>query len=81
MSLSLFRHHPLQPLLDPLAVSPHRLDFRLSWHLWSVLEALNYSHLPEAGRGLLHLSFCAVLEGVGLWHLGVFVLLHIHDHR
>uniref|UniRef100_A0A8C6U9S7 Nuclear pore complex protein Nup98-Nup96 n=1 Tax=Neogobius melanostomus TaxID=47308 RepID=A0A8C6U9S7_9GOBI len=31
------RHYPLQPLLDPLAVSS-AADYRLSWHLWSVLR-------------------------------------------
>ncbi|XP_033833851.1 nuclear pore complex protein Nup98-Nup96 isoform X2 [Periophthalmus magnuspinnatus] len=74
------RHHPLSPLLDPLTVCPHRLDFRLSWLLWTVLDALGYSHVSEWSVGTLHTSYCAVLEKEGLWHLGVFVLLHIHNH-
>ncbi|XP_054610233.1 nuclear pore complex protein Nup98-Nup96 isoform X3 [Dunckerocampus dactyliophorus] len=74
------RHYGLQQLLDPLSITWDRLDFRLSWHLWSVLQALHYSHLSEARQGLLHASYAAQLESAGLWHLSIFILLHIHDH-
>uniref|UniRef100_A0A667Z4H4 Nuclear pore complex protein Nup98-Nup96 n=1 Tax=Myripristis murdjan TaxID=586833 RepID=A0A667Z4H4_9TELE len=74
------RHYGLQQLLDPLTVTWERLDYRLSWHLWAVLQALHYSHLSAGGQGLLHASYAAQLESAGLWHLAVFVLLHIPDH-
>ncbi|XP_061752896.1 nuclear pore complex protein Nup98-Nup96 isoform X3 [Nerophis ophidion] len=74
------RHYGLQQLLDPLSVTWDRLDFRLSWHLWSVLQALHYRHLSDARQGLLHASYAAQLESAGLWHLSVFILLHIPDH-
>uniref|UniRef100_A0A3Q2PB64 Nucleoporin 98 n=1 Tax=Fundulus heteroclitus TaxID=8078 RepID=A0A3Q2PB64_FUNHE len=75
------RHYSLQPLLDPLTVTWRRLDFRLSWHLWGVLQALHYSHLSAARQGLVHASYAAQLESAGLWHMAVFILLHIPDHR
>lgn len=73
------RHYSLQHLLDPLTVTWERLDYRLSWHLWSVLQALHYSHLSSAHQGLLHSSYAAQLESADLWHLAIFVLLHNPD--
>ncbi|XP_044077200.1 nuclear pore complex protein Nup98-Nup96 isoform X6 [Siniperca chuatsi] len=74
------RHYSLQQLLDPLTVTWERLDYRLSWHLWGVLQALHYSHLSASRQGLLHASYAAQLESAGLWHMAVFILLHIPDH-
>ncbi|XP_068436301.1 nuclear pore complex protein Nup98-Nup96 isoform X3 [Clinocottus analis] len=74
------RHYSLQQLLDPLAVTWRRLDYRLSWHLWAVLQALHYGHLSAARQGLLHAGYAALLESRGLWHMAVFILLHIPDH-
>ncbi|KAG9351821.1 hypothetical protein JZ751_023072 [Albula glossodonta] len=77
------RHYSLQQLLDPCTVTNSRLDYRLSWHLWNVLQALNYSHLSPQHQGLLHASYAAQLESAGLWEKAIFVLLHIPDstHR
>ncbi|XP_069395495.1 nuclear pore complex protein Nup98-Nup96 isoform X5 [Paralichthys olivaceus] len=74
------RHYSLQQLLDPLTVTWERLDYRLSWHLWGVLQSLHYSHLSASRQGLLHASYAAQLESAGLWHMSVFILLHIPDH-
>ncbi|XP_069565687.1 nuclear pore complex protein Nup98-Nup96 isoform X1 [Brachyistius frenatus] len=74
------RHYSLQQLLEPLTVTWQRLDFRLSWHLWGVLQALHYTHLSSSHQGLLHASYAAQLESAGLWHMAVFILLHIPDH-
>ncbi|KAM7397467.1 hypothetical protein PAMA_005657 [Pampus argenteus] len=73
------RHYGLQQLLEPLTVTWQRLDYRLSWHLWGVLQALHYSHLSASRQGLLHASYAAQLESVGLWHMAIFILLHIPD--
>uniref|UniRef100_A0A673ZDU3 Nuclear pore complex protein Nup98-Nup96 n=1 Tax=Salmo trutta TaxID=8032 RepID=A0A673ZDU3_SALTR len=74
------RHYSLQQLLDPLAVTWKRLDYRLSWHLWSVLQALHYTHLSPARQGLIHTSYAAQLESAGLWDMAIYVLLHIPDN-
>ncbi|XP_041863790.1 nuclear pore complex protein Nup98-Nup96 [Melanotaenia boesemani] len=74
------RHYSLQQLLDPLTVTWQRLDYRLSWHLWGVLQALHYSHLSASRQGLLHASYAAQLESAGFWHMAVFILMHIPDH-
>ncbi|XP_051537723.1 nuclear pore complex protein Nup98-Nup96-like isoform X2 [Myxocyprinus asiaticus] len=73
------RHYSLQQLLDPSTVTIDRLDYRLSWHLWNVLQALNYNHLSTSCQGLLHTSYAAQLESAGLWEMAIFVLLHIPD--
>ncbi|XP_067841675.1 nuclear pore complex protein Nup98-Nup96 isoform X2 [Heptranchias perlo] len=73
------RHHELHPLLNPRTVTPDHLDYRLSWHLWMVLQALNYTHLSEKHQALVHTSYAAQLEGAGLWEWAIFVLLHIPD--
>ncbi len=75
----LFRHYSLQQLLDPSTVTADHLDYRLSWHLWNVLQALNYNHLSTSCQGLLHVSYAAQLESAGLWDMAIFVLLHIPD--
>lgn len=71
------RHYELYQLLDPSSVTSDPLDYRLSWHLWTVLQALNYTHLSEQSQGVLHASYAAQLENVGLWQWAIFVLLHI----
>ncbi|XP_067889099.1 nuclear pore complex protein Nup98-Nup96 isoform X2 [Heterodontus francisci] len=73
------RHYELHPLLNPRTVTPDHLDYRLSWHLWMVLQAMNYTHLSEKHQAMVHTSFAAQLEAVGLWEWAVFVLLHIPD--
>ncbi|XP_055728255.1 nuclear pore complex protein Nup98-Nup96-like isoform X1 [Salvelinus fontinalis] len=73
------RHYSLQELLDPLTVTWDRLDYRLSWHLWSVLQALHYTHLSPARQGLIHTSYAAQLESAGLWDMAIYVLLHISE--
>uniref|UniRef100_A0AAR2LBS6 Nuclear pore complex protein Nup98-Nup96 n=1 Tax=Pygocentrus nattereri TaxID=42514 RepID=A0AAR2LBS6_PYGNA len=73
------KHYSLQQLLDPSTVTADQLDYRLSWHLWNVLQALNYTHLSLSRQGLLHASYAAQLESAGLWEMAVFVLLHIPD--
>lgn len=80
LCVSSCRHYSLQQLLDPLTITWERLDYRLSWHLWGVLQALHYSHLSASRQGLLHASYAAQLESAGLWHMAIFILLHIPDH-
>ncbi|NXO01677.1 NUP98 protein, partial [Rhinopomastus cyanomelas] len=70
------RHYDLDQLLDPRSVTSDPLDCRLSWHLWEVLRALNYSHLLGQSRGLLGAGYSAQLESEGLWEWAIFVLLH-----
>lgn len=71
------RCYDLHQLLDPRSVTADALDYRLSWHLWEVLRALNYTHLSEQCQGVLNASYAAQLESDGLWEWAVFVLLHI----
>ncbi|NWI19266.1 NUP98 protein, partial [Crypturellus soui] len=73
------RHYELNQLLDPRSATCDPLDHRLSWHLWEVLRALNYSHLPRQSQGVLNGSYAAQLEAEGLWEWAVFVLLHEPD--
>lgn len=73
------RCYDLRQLLDPRSVTPDPLDYRLSWHLWMVLQALNYTHLSEQSQGLLHASYAEQLQNVGLWEWAIFVLLHVPE--
>uniref|UniRef100_A0A7M4FMH4 Nuclear pore complex protein Nup98-Nup96 n=1 Tax=Crocodylus porosus TaxID=8502 RepID=A0A7M4FMH4_CROPO len=70
------RHYDLHQLLDPRSITSDPLDYRLSWHLWEVLRALNYTHLSEQCQGVLNASYAAQLESKGLWEWAIFVLLH-----
>ncbi|XP_075054497.1 nuclear pore complex protein Nup98-Nup96 [Mixophyes fleayi] len=73
------RSYDLRQLLDPASVTVDPLDYRLSWHLWMVLQALNYTHLSDKSQGLLHANYAAQLENVGLWEWAIFVMLHVPD--
>ncbi|XP_074672849.1 nuclear pore complex protein Nup98-Nup96-like [Strix aluco] len=75
------RHYDLDQLLDLRSVTSDPLDYRLSWHLWEVLRALNYTHLFKQSQGVLNASYAAQLESEGLWEWVVFILLHEpHTH-
>uniref|UniRef100_A0A8U8ATT8 Nuclear pore complex protein Nup98-Nup96 n=1 Tax=Geospiza parvula TaxID=87175 RepID=A0A8U8ATT8_GEOPR len=73
------RSYELDQLLDPRSITSDPLDFRLSWHLWEVLRALNYCHLSQQSWGVLNTSYAAQLESEGLWEWAVFVMLHEPD--
>ncbi|XP_063162102.1 nuclear pore complex protein Nup98-Nup96 [Candoia aspera] len=75
------RCYDLHQLLDPQSVTADPLDYRLSWHLWEALRALNFTHLSEQCQGVLNASYAAQLEREGLWEWAVFVLLHTPDAR
>ncbi|XP_075227929.1 nuclear pore complex protein Nup98-96 [Lycorma delicatula] len=74
-----FRSHPLERLLNPATHTSDPIDYRLSWLLMQVLEALGYTHLSELSASHIHVCFAAQLESHGLWHWAVFVLLHIKN--
>ncbi len=71
--------HKLARVLAPTTHTAYQLDYRLSWHVLQALQALGYSHISEQDLNHLHVSFASQLEGLGLWHWAVFVLLHIQD--
>ncbi|XP_042543523.1 nuclear pore complex protein Nup98-Nup96 isoform X1 [Dipodomys spectabilis] len=73
------RHYDLNQLLEPRSITADPLDYRLSWHLWEVLRALNYTHLSEQCEGVLQASYAGQLESEGLWEWAIFVLLHIEN--
>ncbi|XP_057603918.1 nuclear pore complex protein Nup98-Nup96 isoform X6 [Hippopotamus amphibius kiboko] len=73
------RRYDLNQLLEPRSVTADPLDYRLSWHLWEVLRALNYTHLSEQCEGVLQASYAGQLESEGLWEWAIFVLLHIDN--
>lgn len=86
---------PLSRVVSPLGHTARALDSRLSWLLFSVLQALGHSPVPvvpNATYARVHqvarvrdlqwvhgvaTSFAAQLEGAGLWHWAVYVLLHL----
>ncbi|NXX51457.1 NUP98 protein, partial [Tricholaema leucomelas] len=73
------RHYDLDQLLDPRSVTSDPLDYRLSWHLWEVLRALNFTHLCQQSQGVLNVGYAAQLESEGLWEWSIFILLHQPD--
>lgn len=62
--------------LEPMAVTPDVMDYRHSWHLLSVVEALGVAKVPDRAKA------AAVAEGLrfqlvsaGLWEWAVYVTL------
>ncbi|XP_059161222.1 nuclear pore complex protein Nup98-Nup96-like isoform X2 [Physella acuta] len=77
------RTYGLEDLLSPTSSTVSHLDYRLSWHLLEILEALQYKHLSTHHTDSIHVNYASQLEAQGLWHWAAFVLLHIKDsfHR
>ena len=64
--------------LEPMAVTPDVMDYRHSWHLMKVAEALGVAEVPD------RLKVAAIAEGMrfqlecaGLWEWAVYVALTI----
>ncbi|XP_066286606.1 nuclear pore complex protein Nup98-Nup96-like isoform X2 [Branchiostoma lanceolatum] len=74
------RSHQLDRLLAPTTSTPNQLDYRLSWLVCQVLQALDYTHLSEHHLNTIHAGYIAQLESLGLWEWAVFVALHITDN-
>lgn len=73
------RSYRMDKLLNPITSTPSHLDYRLSWLLLQVLQALGYENVPIQLIDTLHCNFSSQLESLGLWHWAVFVALHISD--
>ncbi|XP_048244213.1 nuclear pore complex protein Nup98-Nup96-like isoform X2 [Haliotis rufescens] len=71
--------HRLERILNPTTSTANQLDYRLSWHLYQVLQSMSYHHVSPYHAACLHTSFAAQLEALHLWHWAVFALLHIED--
>ncbi|XP_048349598.1 nuclear pore complex protein Nup98-Nup96-like [Sphaerodactylus townsendi] len=67
------RCYDLHQLLDPRSTTADPLDYRLSWHLWEVLRALNYTPLCRRKQGVLEsparhaAQLLRKREGCGEW--------------
>ncbi|KAK2583571.1 hypothetical protein KPH14_009516 [Odynerus spinipes] len=72
-------NHSLEELLNPLTHTADPFDYRLSWLMQQTLISLGYSHLSEYVTALTHINFATQLEGYGLWHWAIFVILHLRD--
>ena len=64
--------------LEPLSVTPDAMDYRHSWHLMNVVEALGVAEVPDRTKA------AAVAEGLrfqlvsaGLWQWAVYVALTV----
>ncbi|PNJ51645.1 NUP98 isoform 9, partial [Pongo abelii] len=57
------RHYDLNQLLEPRSITADPLDYRLSWHLWEVLRALNYTHLSAQCEAYVRRLFESCLPG------------------
>ncbi|XP_014603478.1 PREDICTED: nuclear pore complex protein Nup98-Nup96 [Polistes canadensis] len=72
-------NHSMENLLNPLTYTLDPFDYRLSWLMQQTLLSLGYSHLSEYVTALTHINFATQLEGYGLWHWAIFVILHLKD--
>lgn len=81
---------PLEDVLNPSAYAPTPLDFRLPWHIYTVLalalKSRDYEDRQPAeaddvgfsrSANALTSSYALQLEHLGLWDRAVFVLLHL----
>ncbi|XP_017031633.1 nuclear pore complex protein Nup98-Nup96 [Drosophila kikkawai] len=71
------RTHSLEETLNPITHTTDPMDFRLSWLVLQNLRALGYRHCSELTESRLTVDFASQLENEGLWHWGIFVLLHL----
>ncbi len=74
--------HSIDETIAPLSHSANQLDHRLSWHLASVIQALNYSNkVQNSCLESLNDSYAMQLEAVGLWQWSIFICMHNIDEQ
>lgn len=62
--------------LEPLAVTPDVMDYRHSWHLMTVVEALAVAEVPDRCTAMAVAEGLRFqLESAGLWEWAVYVAL------
>lgn len=66
-------------VLVPESATAYPLDCRMSWLLNDALQSCEVGCLEFNRREQLHVDFASQLECAGLWHLAVYVLLHLTD--
>jgi len=73
------RMYSMETLLEPLGWTHNILDYRLSWHLCSVLFSLDAFPAEGSERLLTHLSldYASQLDTAGLWQWAVYVALNM----
>ena len=78
--------YPLSVLLNPKCISPHALDYRLPWQLFSVLSGMVSGYVGPAIReeivrlnDLLCVAYAMQLEDDLMVDQAVFVALHLSD--
>ena len=69
----------LEAVLATASHTPDRLDFRLSWQLYIVLEGVGFGTLVEQRECQLHADYAARLEEMGAWPWAAYVLAHIAE--
>lgn len=74
--------HSIDETIAPLSHSANQLDHRLSWHLASVIQALNYNNkVQNSCLESLNDSYAMQLEAVGLWQWSIFICMHNIDEQ
>ena len=69
----------MEQLCDPSSHTRDRMDVRMTWFVFRVLEILGYRHISDSARERLHRDMASQAERAGLWVWSVFVLQHIQD--
>jgi nuclear pore complex protein Nup98-Nup96 len=67
----------MQKMLRSASSTFDWLDYRLAWHLYSVLNAIGIP-LPSSAEEL-HMNYAAQLAAAGLCEWAIYVALHIED--
>ncbi|CAM4813455.1 unnamed protein product [Rotaria magnacalcarata] len=71
--------YPIDNVFDVNSYTQNPFDYRLSWMLYMTLQSLGSCPLSIENDASVHVSFARQLEQLGLWHLSIFVLLHINE--
>ncbi|KAF2073605.1 hypothetical protein CYY_005094 [Polysphondylium violaceum] len=76
------RFDKYENIFYPQNIGNDLLDYYFSWNLYSVLKSIpSLNKQPDVGnQSLLHSSFAAQLERLGLWQWAIYVLLHTPDN-
>lgn len=82
--LSVDSEYSLEDTLAPRAYSPHSLDYRLPWQLFSVLATfMKFEKFPKHDKAILGdrlaISYAMQLENQGLLEPAIMVLLHLRN--
>eukprot|EP01126_Amoeba_proteus_P054877 TRINITY_DN6773_c0_g2_i7.p1 TRINITY_DN6773_c0_g2~~TRINITY_DN6773_c0_g2_i7.p1 ORF type:complete len:872 (+),score=187.74 TRINITY_DN6773_c0_g2_i7:586-3201(+) len=77
LRLSCQPNYQLSKIFEPCTWTEFQLDYRLGWHLYSVLTALNLVPNDDVIGHEITMNYAHELESLGLWEWAIYLILNL----